>query len=226
MANNGFSAAEEIFGSITGLKAKESSDGNSGSVAEAQNEFGDTVATDEYGERCSPSVTYAVTDTVTTLPALGSIKSWGSKKIMVTQIAVSTSAGQPPTVTISGEEVPSTLTERRTYAVTCNLAPRCKAQDVAGAFDSANYLTSCNTTYAVDFVNATVAGEIVSACASHGRTEVNATITDPTGSATLTAAQGFVMSSPAAKTAPDEAYVTVTATATKFIVGTEAASDS
>jgi len=227
--NAGFSAAKEYFGSISGLQAKESSDGLSGSVAEAANAFGDTIAHDEYAQYMHPSVTYAVTGAVSTLPALGSIVTYstGSKKFMVTQIAVTTSAGQAPTLTISGEEVPSTITEKRTYAVSASVAARCKAQDVASAFTAPGQaatwdFTSITTTWSVDFVNQSVAGVIVAACATHGRVEANATITDPSGSATLTAASGWTITSPAANSSPDEGYVTLTATATKWITGTEA----
>jgi len=222
--NAGFSAAEEIFGTITGLTAKESSDGITGSVAEATNEFGDTVAHDEYAQLANPSVTYAVTADVSSLPSLGDIKTWGSKKILVTQIQVTTSAGQPPSVTISGQEVHATATAKRLYAPSVNLAARCKAQDVAGAFTaptSPAAFNSVTTTWSVDAVTASKGGDILAACATHGRVEVNATVTDPGGTATLTATTGFTITAPAAKTKPDEGYVSVTATATKWIVGTE-----
>lgn len=223
--NNGFSAAEEVFGAITGLVAKESSDGATGSVAEAQNQNGDTIAHDEYGNVLAPSVTYAVTDEVTELPALGSIHEWNGKKIILVSAAVSTQAGQPPTVTLSGNQVHATATEKRTYPISLSLKPRCKAQDVAGAFTASDKFTQIDTTWSVDFVNQTVAGEIVSACVTHGRIEAAATMTDGDGTGAITASTsgGFTITAPTATNNPDEGYITRTATATKFVVGTEAA---
>lgn len=223
MANAGFSAAEEIFGAITGLQAKESSDGMTGSVAEAQNQDGDTIAHDEYAQVMAPSVTYAVNGAVTSLPALGSIHTYKQNKIVVTSVVVSTQAGQPPTVTITGNQVHDSATEKRTYAITVNLQPRCKAQDVAGALTADEKFTQINTTYSADFVNATVGGEIVSACVTHGKIEVAATMTDGDGDGTITAdsSGGFTITSPVAKNCPDEGYIELSATATKFLIGTE-----
>jgi len=225
--NAGFSAAESYFGTITGLTAKESSDGKTGSVAEAQSAIGDTIAHDEYAQLMAPSTTYAVTADVTlsSLPALGSIVGT-TNKIMVTQVTVTTSAGQPPTVTISGQQVHSSATAKRTYAIEGELKARCKAQDVCTAFtapgQSATWdFNSVTTTYSVDFVKQSVAGDIVAACATHGRIEVNATVTDAGGSASLTASNNWTITSPAAKSAPDEGYVSVTATATKWLTGSE-----
>lgn len=227
MANSGFSAAESYFGTIAGLTPKESSDGKTGSVAEAPNAFGDTIAHDEYAQLAAPSTTYAVTADVSlsSLPALGSIVG-STTKYMVTQVVVNTSAGQPPTVTISGQQVHSGATAKRTYALEGSVVARCKAQDVCGAFtapgQSATWdFTSSTTTFSVDFVKQSVGGDIVAACATHGRIEDNVTVTDAGGAATLTAATGWTITAPAAESAPDEGYVTLTATASKFLIGTE-----
>ena len=64
MANAGFSAPVNYWGSIDGLTPKSSSDGKTSSVAEAPNEYGDTAAHDVFGEVLAPSTEYAVTDEV------------------------------------------------------------------------------------------------------------------------------------------------------------------
>lgn len=219
--NQGFSAAEEIFGAITGLQAKESSDGASSAVAEARNEYGDTVAHDVHTNVLAPSVTYAVVGNVSSLPALGSIHTYKGKKIMLTQAVVTTQAGQPPTVTLSGNEAEATATAKRTYEITCALVPRCKAQDVAGALTASTKFTAITTTYAVDFVNQTVAGVVVASCATHGRTEVNATMTDGDGTGSISAKSDFSITSQESETAPDGDYIQRNATLTKFLTGTE-----
>lgn len=231
MANAGFSAATDYFGPIVGLTAKESSENGSSSVAEASNRFGDTIAVDKYDDRKHPSVTYAVTGEASTFPALGSIKTLDGMKIMVTNIAISTAAGQPPTVTISGEEVPNAVSQVRTYSVSATVKPRCKAQDVFGMFKDEYTetttlvdFTSVNTTFSVEFISQTVAGEIVAACPSKGKVEVQATLTSADGTGLLTLASGRdgATLSASSKNAPDAGYVQITATATEALQGVEA----
>lgn len=231
MANNGFSAPVNYWGTIDGLTPKSSNDGKSSSVAEAPNEYGDTAAHDVYGETLNPKTEYAVTGEVDLSDiVLGSIHTIGSgqnqKKIMLAQVAVNTQAGNPPTVTISGVEVEAAATEKRTYALTGTLTPRSKAQDVAGAFTASTNFTQINTTASVDPHVQTVKGVPVASDASHGRIEVQATLTDPTGSGTITAATdgGFTVTAAPAESDPDAGYITRTATATKFLTGAEATS--
>ena len=228
--NNGFSAPVNYWGAIDGLTPKSSSDGKTSSVAEAPNEYGDTAAHDVYGEVLAPSTEYAVTGEVDLSDiVLGSIHTIGTgaaaKKLMLTQAAISTQAGNPPTVTISGVEVEATATAKRTYALTGTLTPRSKAQDVCGAFTASANFTQINTNAAVDPHVQTVGGVPVASDASHGRIEVQATMTDPTGNGAITAASagGFTVTASPAETDPDANYITRAATATKYLIGTEAA---
>ena len=230
MANNGFSAPVNYWGTIDGLTPKSSNDGKSSSVAEAPNEYGDTAAHDVYGETLNPQTEYAVTGEVDLSDiVLGSIHTIGTgaaaKKLMLTQVAISTQADNPPTVTISGVEVEATATAKRTYALTGTLTPRSKAQDVCGAFTASANFTQINTTAAVDPHVQTVAGTPVASDASHGRIEVQATMTDGAGNGSITAASagGFTVTASPAETDPDANYITRAATATKYLTGTEAA---
>lgn len=227
MANKGFSAAEDYFGTIAGLTKKSSQDGKTSSVAECPDEYGDTVAHDVYGEVLAPSVEYVVTAAIakaTTLISLGEVKTVNAKKIMVTQVAITTGANNPPTVTISGVEVEADATAKRTYPVNIDLAPRSKAQDVAGAFTSSPKFTQINTTFSVDPHVQTVSGTPVASDASHGKVEVAATMSDGDGTGTITASAGggFTITAAQAESAPDASYVQLTATASKFLTGTEA----
>lgn len=229
MSNAGFSAPVNYWGTINGLTPKSSSDGKTSSVAEAPNEYGDTAAHDVYGEVLAPSTEYAVTGKVDLSDiVLGSIHTHGTganaKKIMLTTVAITTQANNPPTVTISGVEVESSATAKRTYALEGTLTPRSKAQDVCGAFAASANFTQINTNAAVDPHVQTVGGVPVASDASHGRIEVQATMTDPTGNCAITAesAGGFTVTASPAETDPDANYITRAATATKYLVGTEA----
>ncbi len=228
MSSAGFSKKENYWGSITGLTPKSSSDGKTSSLAEAPNEYGDTASHDEYGEVLAPSTEYAVTANVDLSSiVLGSIHTYNStKKLMLTTLAINTQAGQPPTVTISGVEVESGATAKRTYALTGTLTPRSKAQDVCGALTASSNFTQIQTTAQVDPHVQTVTGTPVASDASHGRIEVQATLTDGAGNGSITAAQagGFTITAAEAESDPDAGYVTRTATATKFLTGTEASS--
>ena len=228
--NNGFSAPVNYWGTIDGLTPKSSNDGKTSSVAEAPNEYGDTAAHDVYGEVLAPSTEYAVTGEVDLADiVLGSIHTIGTgaaaKKLMLTTVAITTQANNPPTVTISGVEVESGATAKRTYALTGTLTPRSKAQDVCGAFTASANFTQINTNAAVDPHVQTVGGVPVASDASHGRIEVQATMTDPTGNGAITAASagGFTVTASPAETDPDANYITRAATATKYLIGTEAA---
>lgn len=226
MSNAGFSAPVAYFGSITGLTPKSSSDGKTSSVAEAPNEYGDTVAHDVYGEVLNPSVECAVTDEVDLSDIeLGSIHTVNtSHKVMLTQVQVNTQAGSPPTVTLSGVEVESGATAKRTYPCSGTLTPRSKSQDVAGAFAASEKFTSINTTFSVDPHVQTVEGDPVASDCSHGRVEVQGTMTDDDGTGAITAGTGFTITAAEAESDPDAGYQTKTATATKFLTGTEGSS--
>lgn len=228
MANKGFSAPVNYWGDIPGLTPKSSNDGKSSSVAEAPNEYGDTIAHDVYGEVIAPSTEYAVTGEIknnTVLITLGDVMPHGEKKIMPTTVTVNTQAGNPPTVSISGVEVEQSATPKRKYEVKINLTPRSKAQDIVGAFDASEKFTQINTTIAVDPHVQTVAGVPVASDASHGRIEVQATMTDGDGTGAITASNdgGFTVTAVPAETDPDANYQTKAATATKFLTGTETA---
>lgn len=228
MANNGFSAPVNFWGDIAGLTPKSSGDNRTSSAAECPNEYGDTTSHDVYGDVIAPSVEYAVTGKITKdtpIINLGTVMTRDGKQIMPTTVAINTQAGSPPTVTISGVEVEVGAKPLRLYPVAIDLTPRSKAQDVAGAFTASEKFTQINTTFAVDPHVQTVAGTPVASDASHGRIEVQATMTDGDGTGTITAANGggFTVTATPAENDPDAGYQTKAATATKYLTGTETA---
>ncbi len=230
MANAGFSAPVNYWGSIAGLTPKSSSDGATSSTAEAPNSYGDTVAHDEYGSVIAPSVEYAVTSDIaasSVLIKLGDVKTYDTSiKLMPTTVTINTGAGTSPTVTISGVQVESGATAHRTYDVKIALSPRSKAQDVASALTASDKFTQINTTFSVDPHVETVKGDPVASDASHGRIEVQATMTDYDGAGSIAAGTGFTITSTTAESNPDAGYETKTATVTKFLTGDEAATVS
>lgn len=227
MANEGFSAPVNYWGTITGLTPSSSEDGRNSQLAEASDEYGDTVAHVVYADTIAPKTDYVVSGTIensNTLVTLGSIHTTtDSKKIMLTQVVITTNAGTPPTVSISGVEVESGATAKRTYDVAIALTARSKAQDVAGALTASNKFTSITTTFSVDPHVATVNGLPVASDASHGKVEVQVTMTDHDGQGDITAASGggFTVTTVPATSNPDAGYITRTATASKFLTGTE-----
>lgn len=229
MANAGFSAATSYFGTIDGLTVTESEDGASSSIAEAKNSVGDTVASDEYGAVIAPKSTYTVTGEVDLSDiALGTVYSvthgGSTKKVMLTSVEISTSAGETPTVTLSGVEVESSASTKRTYALSGTLTPRSRAQDPFGAFTtSANYV-SFGSTAEVDADVPTKAGTPIGSDCFNGRITVSAEMTDGAGTGAITLASngGFSFQSAPSASSPDAGYVTRSATAVKYLAGTDA----
>lgn len=224
MANAGFSAPSSSgFPSVTGLVAKSSEAGKSSQLATALNTDGDIAAHDVYGETEAPSCEFIVTDEVDLSDIeLGEVNGG----IMLTQIVVTTQAGQMPTVTMQGQKIESGGTAQRTYPISGTIKPRSKAQDVAGAFSSSDTLTACTTTYRVEPHFADLKGEHKASDCSDGRIEAQGTWTCPSGAISPTAGSNFTITTAATNSNPDSDYVTVTATATKFIEGTEQSAGS
>ncbi len=226
MANAGFSAKRNFWGLTTGLAVKSSNDGASSSVAEAVDEYGDATNRDVYGQVFSPSVEYLVTGTVDlSAISLGAVVTFGTganaKSLMITQVVVKTAAGEIPTITVSGVQVESAATSRRTYALSGTVLAKARAQDVASAFANATPLREVTTTFSVDPHVQTVAGVPVFSDASHGVVEVSASMSDPSGEFAFAARSGWQLTAVQAENDPDADYQSKTATATMSLAGSE-----
>ena len=99
---------------------------------------------------------------------------------------------------------------------------------MADAFTPSRNFTQINTTFSVDPHVQTVAGVPVASDASHGHVEIQATLTDGMVNGTVTAREngGFTVIAAPAATDSDTGYITRTATATKFLIGTEAGTNA
>lgn len=234
----GFSAAVDYFGLETEgkLKLLSSNDGATGQMAEAPDEYGDTKAIDVYGQVLAPSCEYVVVGAITFGTGtgnigikLGDIKSatigGTTKKVMITQVQINTSAGGNPTISVSGVEVQSGATALRTYLLTGSIGPRHKPQDPFGALTANSQFSQINSTASVDPHITTVTGTPVYADASHCILTVQATLIDYTGTETIavtTAANsGWQITSPVASSNPESGYIERTATLTKALSGSE-----
>lgn len=101
--------------STAGVVITESNENKSCSVAEGHNEKGDIVSYFAYGETMSPQCTYVLSADA----SLASMKcgtviagtgDYAGKKFALGNVTINTSAGSPPTIQASGEEIPSTAT--------------------------------------------------------------------------------------------------------------------
>ena len=222
-----FLAKVDKFGlASASLEILTSDEGRAASVAEASNADGDIIAAEVYGEIESPSCTYAVKADSTADIELGGVTTVGTgtaaKYYALTSVTIGTSAGSPPTVSASGEEVPS-ATPSSTYTVEDGLtvSKLAIAQIYGGSFTLGGtgcHVTDCNATISCDFSAATKDGARLAWDISNGRIVVSVTI-NQTGSTapTLTAGSGWEITSPLTQSNPDSNFPTWTATLTKYL---------
>ena len=210
----------------TNLILRDCTEGLAAEVAEATDENGDVAAVEVFGEKASPSVTYAVKGDVEKDLVLGAVTTIGestsAKYYVLTNVTVNTSAGGAPTVSASGEEVPG-ATPSATFTVDDGLAVKKSAiaQIPLSAFTLSGtgcHLSSCNLAASVNFTDATKDGERLAWDCTNGRLVVTVGIVQ-TGSTepTITAASGWEVTSPLTRTSPDSDFPTWSATLTKYL---------
>lgn len=168
-----FRAKEDYFGLSTAQNSKfviTSSDENkSVSTAEAQNDKGDVVAVTTYGETSAPSCNYVLSgDASTGLINMGTEISCNLKKYVITDLSINTGAGTPPSVSVSGEEVPtaSHCSEYCYYNVPSETIECCHhAQPlfgiIWGGLAEGFYVTQANYSVTCELTKATKDGETV-----------------------------------------------------------------
>lgn len=227
MANNGFNAATDIFGMGDNWGVRTSNDNAGGSVAECPNSLGDITHRDAHSQRIAPTAEYVLKNDVTSLPALGTIVTYGDKKVMIVQIVVNTSQGAAPTATVTGAEVQSGASTRRTYSCgTIALSARHKAQDILSLHSPSlpETCTAATFTFAIDPSFADPKGVIANSDCHNGRVTAQYTHTSGTGaaiSAPSVSGTAKVVSEPVSKTSPENDYVTVAYTLADSLTGSE-----
>lgn len=181
-----FQAPYDFFGLVTasnGLVVQESSENKSASVATGHDEKGDIVAHEIFGERMSPSATYILGKDYS-MPALQcgvpvtGTGDYADKKFVYAGVTISTSAGQPPSIQVSGEEIPSTIdhTDCKYVFPSATLEMCHHAQVLWDAplnnLGTGNYLQSANYTAGGNLSTATKDGVIISYDITEGQLEV------------------------------------------------------
>lgn len=209
-------------------------DGASAQVAEARDENGTIVAQEVYGETVAPSADYAI-KSATTFDniVLGNVVAYGGKRVVLTSLTINTSAGGEPTISASGEGVGATGSGEcpARYAVpSFQLGPCHHAKILFSAFQIGStgcYLQSANYTARVEVGTATVDGEIIAHGVYSGVLECQVEIVSTAGNTpTLTAGDGWVVTSPLSETNPNGDYATYSATLRELLPKSDAPSGS
>ena len=207
------------------LAVKSTSDGNSGSVAEATDENGTIVAQESYGNRMSPSAEYALKkETTFDEIVLGGVSTYKTKRVVLTQLTINTSAGGEPTISASGEEIETSAdgTCPASYTIPEFTLGVCHhAKILFSAFSISGtgcYLNSANYTAQCENGTAMIEGAVVAHGVYGAYLEVTAEIISTSGTVpTVTPGTGWVVSSPLAETNPDAEYPTYSITLRKPI---------
>lgn len=215
-----FQEKTDYFGLATesgGIVLTSSTENKSATVIQAHDEKGDVVAQEIVGETSAPSCTYVVkSDATITGQKLG----FASGGYVVSSISITTGAGTPPSITVTGEAVPSSSHTDCYYDTpACTVEVCHHAQTLFSAFTLSGdgcYLTSANYTISGSLTKATKDGETVAYDIADGKIEAQVEIVQ-TGAASPSFAAGndFAITSPLTKTDGDAAYPTWTATVTK-----------
>ena len=230
MANNGFNAATDIFNLGNKWAVKSASKNASVSTAECPNIFNDVAARDAFGNRIAPSAEYDLAGDVTSLPALGTVVTIDTKKVMLTQIVVRTSRGAAPSAIVSGVEVEAGATTGRTYSCgTIALTTRHRAQDILGLYGATvpDTLTEANFTFSIEPSVNDPKGVITSSDCGGGKVVAQYTHTTATTaavSAPTVTGNTKVVSEPVTDDKAENDYITVRCSVTDSLTGAEPAS--
>ena len=223
MVNAGFSAPVEYFGQelSTVIDLKSSTENRDYAVkVTATDARGDIVARDLAGERISPSAVYNVKAAGDLSLVLGSVNTVETMAVVLLGCEISTSAASAPEVTLSGESIQADGKASSTVELPAiTLSPRHKAQILAGAFTLAGAgcnLTSCSLSARANITRATKSGDTVAHDVSGAEIVVSGTVQQTGATApTITAAEGWELTTPQSKANPDEGYIEWTFEATK-----------
>lgn len=182
-----FKAKTDFFGLASGgVVITESNENKTASTAEGHNEKGDVVAFEVFGETMSPQCTYVLSaDTNLSSMKCGTpitgTGDYSGKKFTLGGLTINTTAGSPPSIQASGEEIPSgTSHSDCTYTFPSATLKMCHhAQVLWSAFTLGGtgcYLQQANYTAGGTISRATKNGETVAYDVVDGKLEVQLTI--------------------------------------------------
>lgn len=225
-----FKAKTDFFGIAgNGFVITEANENRTASTVEGHNEKGDVVAYEVFGETMSPECTYVLSANASLssmqcgTPVNGT-GDYSGKKFTLGSLTINTSAGSPPSVQASGEEIPANTTHSDcTYTFPAATLKMCHhAQILWDAFTLSGtgcYLQQANYTAGGTISRATKNGETVAFDVVDGQLTVNITVLQ-TGIAipTVTAGENWVITSPMTCSNPDADYPTWTCTLSRYLV--------
>jgi hypothetical protein len=223
-----FQAHTDYFGLSTAASSAfvitDSAENKTAQTVNGRDEKGDIVAYEVFGEQMAPTCSYVLkADASLASLVIGSPITVGTDKITVTNVSISTSAGSPPRIDVSGEQIPSDTTHSDCkYTIpTATLAVCHHAQTLWSAFTLTGtgcYLIEANYTAGGTLTKAQKDGDPVAFDVSDGQLTATITIqqtgtTDPT----LTPGTGWVVTSPLTPSRADSSLRTWTATLSKYL---------
>lgn len=230
--NTTFNAAIDYFGleaaTSNALKVVTSDENRSMQSASGANLYGDAAVVDSWGETAAPSAEYKVVAAFTqeTMPNLGTVSTVDGieRPVVLGGVTISTSTGQPPALSASGQMVQAGAKQLRKYVLpAASLTPRHRAQDFMGlceikkgdseASDVEDYgLESVSASFPVEFSLAQPKGEVVNYDLHGGMATCSYSMnwyaqTAPSVALTAAAtALGASISAPVAKSCPEGGY--------------------
>lgn len=225
-----FKAKTDFFGIAGGgLVITESNENKTASTVEGHNEKGDVVAYEVFGETMSPECTYVLSANA----SLSSMKcgepisgtgDYNGKKFTLGSLTINTSAGSPPSVQASGNEIPANTTQSDcTYTLPAATLKMCHhAQILWDAFTlsgSGCYLQQANYTAGGTISRATKNGDTIAFDVVDGQLQVNITILQ-TGNTqpSVTPGTDWTITAPMTCSNPDADYPTWTCTLSRYLV--------
>lgn len=196
-------------------------------LVQARNSKGDYVAQDTCGDTEQPSCSYIIKgDASLGSLTIGKPTTVGTKKYTLTSLSIETSAGSPPSISASGEEVPDNSNSDCYYEIPSASLKVCHhAQILWGcitenedSLGSGVYLTQSSYSAQATLTKATKDGTTLAYDVIEG--QITATLTfqgTGTGTPTCTAGNDWVITSPLTKSSPDADYPTWTITLSKAL---------
>jgi len=210
----------------TALVLISSTENRSAQNVETPNERGDIISRDVFGESFAPSCEYKLQEDLSKAISLGNVSTVGTEKVVLTKLSIKTGAGKEPQISASGESIQDAGTATSTVAlgtVVCSV--RHKAQILGTAFTLSGtgcVLNECGIDYEAAITKTEKNGVVLVHDMSAGKATVQATILQ-TGSTkpSVTAAEGWDITSPLTESDPDSNVASWTVTLTKSFAGTD-----
>lgn len=217
----------DIYGlsSVTGLEIASVTENKTVQTVEAQGEDGFIIANQVYGETNAPACDYVVKGRNISLGTvtLGGITTADGKSYCLTNVGITTGAGQTPTVNASGTQVEDNATAACTAELTGVTFSGLHHAQTFGAFQLSGtgaHLTNSSLEAACTVNPVTKDGVIIAHDITDGRITINGTIqvSDATYPIpTLSVANGWIVTAPISETNPDSNYPTYNFTLTKYL---------